>query len=180
MTQSLEKSGQLAFSIPTRGTVGEPFHVDAQLTVDGLIHLETTAPQSEVTEHAVPVGPEMQAELKGDDFKITADSPAAQNLTPATVAEWEWDVTPMNAGKDTLDVSLWTVSADGVGIDTLAYSKNIDVAVQPHRFGRWLSANWAAVAGTAIGVAGLVSGIVVPLTQRSKKRGTRRTTRTGA
>jgi hypothetical protein len=99
----------------------------------------------------------MGVELRGASFEIDALSPAEQLIAP--LARWEFDVTPVRAGGQTLTlcVSLRIDSPYAVGgrIAVPVLERQIQIRVDVgYGLRRFTANNWQWVAGTVIGLGG--------------------------
>lgn len=100
--------GNIAFNTPERMGINETE------TVELLLSTKETTKQlaAEVkgrpveTAEGVRVAPEMQADLKGQGFKIEAVTPSKQVVSNLQRTRWAWTVTALKDGKQNLDLSL--------------------------------------------------------------------------
>ena len=113
-------------------TVGKDTAVIAELssTKRGLAPIEGTPTTIVTTQTACSVS----ASLNGDEFSITALSPANQSFYNRSQIQWTWQVDPKDTGNLTLTLSLTSEAHTTVGIYTAEVehkSVNIDVVASP-------------------------------------------------
>ena len=155
------RAGRIEWKAPTDGTVGTTVLVDAMVTVNSAAPMESSGPGETVGGATVMVGPQMRAQLTGNDFTISAASPSAtQQLTADNVAEWSWQVTPRQAGDLLLTL---TVVPTVNGVDFPGRSSSYRLAVRvaggrswPAAVAGWLGNNVVNVVATLVGIAGVV------------------------
>ena len=63
----------------------------------------------------IPVSPQMEAILTGDDFTIKAVQPTTQTVNMAGRTIWSWDVTPHQPGRHVLHLRLVAVLPESLG-----------------------------------------------------------------
>ena len=163
-SQKAQRQGRIAFVVPTAGKVNITVRVDVQITANRNLSLETgrLLPSQARGQATLSVGPRMKASLSGGAFKITALTADIEALTPSGVAHWAWDVTPIEAGRKTLQLAAWTVLSNNDALDELDFQRDMTVAVGAAKndkstlaaIGSWVADNifpaisaFAAVAG---------------------------------
>jgi len=102
--------GNIAFNTPKTMKVGD------QETVTLLLSPEETAKDlakalgtdggAVETAERVRVAPEMEANLRGQGFKIEAVTPARQAVSTLQRTKWSWTIVPTKKGKQKLDLTL--------------------------------------------------------------------------
>jgi hypothetical protein len=111
----------------------------------------------------VGTSPVMGVELRGSSFEITGYSPLEQLVAP--LARWEFDVTPVRAGNQTLTlcVSLRINSpfAGGGQIAVPVLERKIRIRVDvSYGTRRFVMSNWQWLIATALGLGGAVAAWV--------------------
>ena len=106
------------------------------------------------------VGTYMKVELTGPRgaFEIVPIGTPIIPVLATSVAEWRWDVTPLESGTHPLSI-IATVVYENQALAERVFERQIDVVVNPtYSTGRWLASNWdkllAALGLTAAGVFG--------------------------
>ena len=105
----------------------------------------------------VDAAPVMGVELRGSSFQIDALSPAEQLVVP--LARWEFDVTPLKSGSQTLTLCVSIridspfVTGGKIAVPVLERDIKIKVDVV-YGTRRFVAANWQWLVGTAIGLGG--------------------------
>ncbi|HXS62819.1 MAG TPA: hypothetical protein VN767_08085 [Streptosporangiaceae bacterium] len=154
------RPGLLAFNPPSQMNQGRSERVEVGIARSAALRDELTAGfrgRGIAETFPVPASPAMGVELHGGSFEIDALSPAEQLIVP--LARWEFDVTPVRSGSQTLTlcVSLRIDSplATGGRIAVPVLERQIQIKVNV-RYGvqRFTANNWQWVAGTVIGLGG--------------------------
>lgn len=123
----------------------------------------------------VRVSTVMTAKLSGDDFKIKPLSDMEQPVLASGYTQWEWDVTPLKAGRKILQLSV----AASINVDTFGekkkslpvMEKEIYVKVNPKA--RFEKIDWYKIIGAIGGVIGIIAtiiGIYFKLKQLKKRK----------
>jgi hypothetical protein len=111
----------------------------------------------------VDAAPVMGVELRGSSFQIDALSPAEQLVVP--LARWEFDVTPLKSGSQTLTLCVSIridspfVTGGKIAVPVLERDIKIKVDVV-YGTRRFVGANWQWLVGTAIGLGGGIAAWV--------------------
>ena len=100
--------GNIAFNTPERMGIQETETVELLLsTKESTEQLAAEVKGRPVaTAEGVRVAPEMEADLKGQGFKIEAVTPSKQVVSNLQRTRWAWTVTAIKDGKQNLDLSL--------------------------------------------------------------------------
>ena len=149
------KAGQLLASLPLSLMVGEAAPVEVRLRQGVATDLRAGLRDHSTAEVTVlPLAPRMAVGLTGAAFAILPLTPAAQDVSAASVTTWRWQVTPDRAGRQSLTWTL-TPAADIPGAARERRSmpvseKQVTVVVRRSRRAtrlRWLAVPTAVVAG---------------------------------
>jgi hypothetical protein len=100
------EQGRLAYNPPKEMTVGQTERVTVRIAKDaGAVDIGTSMPGSgQATVEPIKVGTFMKARLQGRGFDIQPLSNEEQVVAGDTFTEWQWDVTPREAGPHKLSL----------------------------------------------------------------------------
>jgi hypothetical protein len=108
VTEALTRleQGRLAFNPPREMTVGQSERVTVRIAKDaGAGNISVSMPGTgEATVEPIKVGTFMKARLQGKGFDIQPLNNEEQVVAGDTFTEWQWDVTPREAGPHTLSL----------------------------------------------------------------------------
>jgi len=155
--QAAVKPGLLAFNPPAEMTQGRKERIEVRVARSPeLREALVKGLRGAVQFEEVPTADYMGVELTGDSFKITPFSPLEQIVAPK--ARWEFDVTPLRSGIQTLTlvVSLGikhlAPAVNGrIGVPVLQRQIRIRVNIGYGTRG-FLARNWQWLVGTAVAV----------------------------
>jgi hypothetical protein len=101
--------GNLAFNAPERMLMGETTEMrlllSPTLAIDELQQKLADLP-GVLQGEAIRVAPRMEAVLSGQNFRITAITPALQAVSRGEPTEWRWEVSPTTPGDHRLHLAL--------------------------------------------------------------------------
>jgi hypothetical protein len=155
------RTGVLSFAAPDVMKQGRKERIEV-----GIARQERDAPALDTqfrTKHervneAVQTAEFMTVELVGDAFEIAALSPPTQPV--ASTAHWEFEVTPLRAGAQTLTLkgtSLITIDGVERTIAVPAFDRGIRVEVDvAYGIRRFFGTNWQWIVGTLVGLGGAI------------------------
>lgn len=106
---------------------------------------------------------QVEATLRGLDFKIDPAGPQLRTTTSLAPVHWEWSVTPLNAGQKLLVVEVGVVlmiGPDRFPVQITTLRRDINVRVSALKLLRAVLADTGAVALALFGAAGTFIGIV--------------------
>lgn len=154
------RPGLLAFNPPAQMHQGRAERIEVGIARSAELSDELTAGfrgRGLAETLPVPSSPVMGVELRGASFEIETLSPVEQLIVP--LARWEYDVTPVRAGSQTLTlcVSLRIDApyASGGRIAVPVLERQIQIRVNvSYGIRRFTANNWQWVAGTVIGLGG--------------------------
>ncbi|HEX5188340.1 MAG TPA: hypothetical protein VFW16_02280 [Streptosporangiaceae bacterium] len=111
----------------------------------------------------VDAAPVMGVELRGSSFQVDALSPGEQLVVP--LARWEFDVTPLKSGSQTLtlcvSIRIDSPFASGGKIAVPVLERDINIKIDVvYGTRRFVAANWQWLVGTAIGLGGGIAAWV--------------------
>ncbi len=111
----------------------------------------------------VDAAPVMGVELRGSSFQIDALSPVEQLVVP--LARWEYDVTPLRSGSQTLtlcvSIRIDSPFAPGGKIAVPVLERDIKIRVDVvYGARRFVAGNWQWLVGTAVGLGGGIAAWV--------------------
>ena len=111
----------------------------------------------------VDAAPVMGVELRGSSFQIDALSPVEQLVVP--LARWEFDVTPLRSGSQTLtlcvNIRIDSPFVTGGKIAVPVLERDIKIKVDVvYGTRRFVAGNWQWLVGTAIGLGGGIAAWV--------------------
>jgi kumamolisin len=165
----LVQPGQLLFNPPDRMELREIKEVEVRLTrtlkLDAELrqHLGGTGiPQVE----EIDTAPLMAVTLRGDGFRITANSEEEQSVTPDRITIWQFDIQALKRGQQRLVMSVsLRIPVPGQPVQRMSIpvrEATIDVHVgTPALVGHFVADNWQWFIGTAVAIAGVVAGVLV-------------------
>ncbi len=164
--REIVKPGLLAFNPPPEMFQGRTERIEVGVARSPELRDALTAGfRGRGLPEVVQVGtsPAMGVELRGSSFEITGYSPLEQLVAP--LARWEFDVTPVRAGNQTLTlcVSLRINSpfAGGGQIAVPVLERKIRIRVDvSYGTRRFVMSNWQWLIATALGLGGAVAAWV--------------------
>jgi hypothetical protein len=164
--REIVQPGLLAFNPPPEMLQGRTERIEVGVARSPeLRHALTAGFRGRGLPEVVQVGtsPVMGVELRGSSFEITGYSPLEQLVAP--LARWEFDVTPVRAGNQTLTlcVSLRINSpfAGGGQIAVPVLERKIRIRVDvSYGTRRFVMSNWQWLIATALGLGGAVAAWV--------------------
>lgn len=126
--------GNIAFNTPKSMGINDTETVELLLSTKETTKQLAAAVEGRPVETAegVRVAPEMEADLKGQGFKIEAVTPQKQVVSNLQRTRWAWTVTAIKDGKQKLDLSLSArVQVEGKDSPFVVktFSKTIEVQV---------------------------------------------------
>jgi len=144
-------TGSIAFNVVSTMRLDETYPIHLLLSPRKSVQelqqeLQAAAHEGIVQGAQISIAPEMEARLTGQGFEITAVTPERQTVSAETNTDWQWDVTPKNAGTGVLHLTLSAILAVNDGslphvIQT--FDRQITVQVTwGQRLSGFVSSNW--------------------------------------
>lgn len=172
-------TGNIAFNAPDSMVLGQTYGIHLLLSPRQSVQelqaeLQRRVAGQNVLEGAqISIAPDMEARLSGQDFTIGAVTPERQAVSAEQETDWQWDVTPKEAGAQELHLTLnviLTVGKSSLPRSLRTFDRRIMVQVTwGQRLSGFVTSNWQW----------LWTVLVVPLAawawQTLKKRGRKRT-----
>jgi hypothetical protein len=97
----------------------------------------------------VPLRCEVEAQLRGEDFRINPEGFQGGSFLDRPVVTWSWDVVPLKSGTRVLTLEIRSIAEiDGrriVGAGGQLFTTSIDVGVKPENLGERLTRGSEAV-----------------------------------
>jgi len=114
-------------------------------TIQGTTPAGSTTVAPDVTVVAVALRCEVQAQLRGADFRVDPAEFQPRSFLDQPSVEWSWDVVPLKAGTSVLNLEIRSVAViDGrriEGADTQLYQSTVTITTKDQGFGsdikRW-------------------------------------------
>ena len=125
--------------------LGETLRVQVSASIDDVTVTTSTPTTGRVTTTVVPVTLrcEVQAQLRGEDFRVNPSEFQVGSFLDRPVVTWSWDVVPLKAGTRTLTLEIRSVADIGgrkiPGAGGELFTTAIDVGVKPEDLGEKLT-----------------------------------------
>lgn len=155
--------GQILFNPPKEMTVGTKEKIEARISKKLVTNIsEGLKGRGEPELVSIKVGSFMTTRLRGNNFQIDALSSEGQVVPDEDFAQWEWDVTPLKRGAQTLQllviIRIKLAATDEEPLDLPVLEREIKVRVAPwystHTF---FTKNWRwIIAAILIPVLGIL------------------------
>lgn len=106
------------------------------------------------------VGTIMRAALEGGEFDIIRIGSDLQQLGPADVRKWQWDVTPTVSGTHSLTLTVFILDGNSPApLDEDDSMRPINVTANPsYSLVTWLPNNWEKLIATLVAIIGIIEG----------------------
>lgn len=99
--------GELLINLPNEMTVGVQERAEVRIAKQGIKDLKKGLRGRGIPEvEKIKISPIMKVRLIGDKFDIKALSHEVQPITDFDFTQWEWNITPREAGNQSLEVSV--------------------------------------------------------------------------
>jgi hypothetical protein len=164
--QAAVRRGLLAFNPPAEMRQGRSDRVEVGIARSAALWdtlVEGMRGRGDPQFEEISTSTVMSVELKGDAFQVTGYSATEQVVAPT--ARWEFDVRPVQAGRQTLILCVCLSvalpgfhHAEGGRISVPVVERSIRIRVSvSYGARRFLAGNWQWLVGTAIGLGGGVA-----------------------
>jgi hypothetical protein len=153
------ETGRIAFNPPDQMKQFRTERIEARLTRYAKLSLDEFVARmrgtGKPTVEEIILIDRMRATLVGDTkaFEIFERSERDQLVLKTGLSQWQWDVTPLRAGRQKLELRVtcrFKLGSDTEFLDLPTYEREINIRVAPLAVaGRFGARNWQWLAGTA-------------------------------
>ncbi len=168
--------GRILYNPPQEMKVGEEERIEVRLTKTSTENLtEGIRGRGEPIIENISVGTLMKVHLTGDNFEVKALSDEEQIVSSENFTQWEFDVTPLQSGVQSLQLVVTVrIKLPGLGEERRNYpvfEKQINVNVNiVYSIKKFMITNWQWIFTTFIGISGIIIGLIVKKKRNSRKK----------